>query len=85
MAACQYCGNNAGFLRKQHSESHDLYTEGIQEMAQLTAQAPAPPASLKLLCAAPSGPLRPGPAPPRKRTPCTDTWTTSGRPLRTST
>ena len=38
---CRYCGQKAGFLRKQHSPCHDLHTAGIQEMTQLAAQAAA--------------------------------------------
>ena len=36
---CRYCGQKAGFLRKQHSPCRDLHTTGIQEMVQLAAQA----------------------------------------------
>ena len=36
---CRYCGQNAGFLRGQHSPCRDLYATGIQEMTQLAAQA----------------------------------------------
>ena len=39
MGTCRYCGQNAGFLRKQHSPCRDLHTTGIQEMTQLAAQA----------------------------------------------
>ena len=39
MGACQYCGQSAGFLRKQHGQCRDLHTAGIQEMTQLAAQA----------------------------------------------
>ena len=39
MGMCRYCGQNAGFLRKQHSPCRDLHTTGIQEMTQLAAQA----------------------------------------------
>ena len=38
MGMCRYCGQNAGFLRKQHSPCRDLHTTGIQEMTQLAAQ-----------------------------------------------
>ena len=39
MASCRYCNQNAGFLRKQHSQCRDLHTQGIQEMTELAAQA----------------------------------------------
>ena len=39
MAACRYCNQNAGFLRKQHRQCRDLHDQGILEMAQLAAQA----------------------------------------------
>ena len=39
MATCRYCGQNAGFLRKQHGPCRDLHATGIQEMTQLAAQA----------------------------------------------
>ena len=39
MGTCRYCGQNAGFLRKQHGQCRDLHTTGIQEMTQLAAQA----------------------------------------------
>ena len=39
MGICRYCGQNTGFLRKQHSPCRDLHTTGIQEMTQLAAQA----------------------------------------------
>ena len=39
MATCRYCGQNAGFLRKQHGQCRDLHATGIQEMTQLAAQA----------------------------------------------
>ena len=37
MDTCQYCGQSAGFLRKQHSQCRDLHATGIQEMTQLAA------------------------------------------------
>ena len=39
MGACRFCQQPAGFLRKQHGQCRDLHTAGIQEMAQLSAQA----------------------------------------------
>ena len=39
MGTCRYCGQNAGFLRKQHGQCRDLHATGIQEMTQLAAQA----------------------------------------------
>ena len=39
MGMCRYCGQNASFLRKQHSPCRDLHTTGIQEVTQLAAQA----------------------------------------------
>ena len=39
MATCRYCNQNAGFLRKQHTQCRDLHDQGIQEMAQVAAQA----------------------------------------------
>ena len=39
MGTCRYCGQNAGFLRRQHSPCRDLHTADIQEMTQLAAQA----------------------------------------------
>ena len=39
MGICRYCGQNAGFLRKQHGQCRDLHTAGIQEMVHLAAQA----------------------------------------------
>ena len=39
MGTCRYCGQNAGFLRKQHGQCRDLYTTGIQEITHLAAQA----------------------------------------------
>ena len=39
MGNCRYCGQNAGFLRKQHGQCRDLHKVGIQEMTQLAAQA----------------------------------------------
>ena len=36
---CRYCGQNAGFLRGQHSPCRDLHASGYQEMVQLAAQA----------------------------------------------
>ncbi len=38
MGACRYCGQNAGFLRKQHGECRDRHRAGIEEMVQLVAQ-----------------------------------------------
>ena len=38
---CRYCGQNAGFLRKQHGQCRDLHASGYQEMVQLAAQAAA--------------------------------------------
>ena len=39
MGTCRYCGQNAGFLRKQHGQCRELHAKGIQEMTQLAAQA----------------------------------------------
>ena len=39
MGTCRYCGQNAGFLQKQHGQCRDLHAVGIQEMTQLAAQA----------------------------------------------
>ena len=39
MGMCRYCGQKAGFLRKQHGQCRDLHTAGFQEMVQLAAQA----------------------------------------------
>ena len=39
MGTCRYCNQNAGFLRKQHSQCRDLHAMSIQEMTQLSAQA----------------------------------------------
>ena len=38
MGMCRYCGQNAGFLRKQHGQCRDLHATGIKEMTQLAAQ-----------------------------------------------
>ena len=38
MGACRYCGQNAGFLRKQHGECRDRHRAGIEEMVDLVAQ-----------------------------------------------
>ena len=34
MGTCRYCGQNAGFLRRQHGQCDDLHATGIQEMTQ---------------------------------------------------
>ena len=39
MGTCLYCGNKAGFLRKQHPQCRDLHASGVQEMTLLAAQA----------------------------------------------
>ena len=39
MATCRYCGQKAGFLRKQHGQCRDLHATGIREVTQLAAQA----------------------------------------------
>ena len=39
MGTCRYCGQNAGFLQKQHGQCRDLHAAGMQEMTQLAAQA----------------------------------------------
>ena len=39
MGTCRYCNQNAGFLRKQHPQCHDLHASGYQEMIHLAAQA----------------------------------------------
>ena len=41
MSTCRYCGQNAGFLRKQHGQCRDLHATGFTEMVQLAAQAPS--------------------------------------------
>ena len=38
MGACRYCGQDAGFLRKQHGECRDRHRAGIEEMVNLVAQ-----------------------------------------------
>ncbi len=38
MGACRYCGQNAGFLRKQHGACRDRHRAGIEEMVNLVAQ-----------------------------------------------
>ena len=43
MGTCRYCGQNAGFLRRQHGQCRDLHEEGMQEMTQLAAQAAGSP------------------------------------------
>ena len=43
MRTCKYCGQNAGFLRKQHGQCRELHEEGMQEMTQLAAQAAGSP------------------------------------------
>ena len=43
MGTCRYCGQNAGFLRKQHGQCRDLHTAGIREMTQIAAQAAGSP------------------------------------------
>ena len=43
MGNCRHCGQNAGFLRKQHSQCRDLHATGVQEMTQLAAQAAGSP------------------------------------------
>ena len=39
MGTRRYCGQNAGFLRKQHGQCRELHATGIQEMTQLVTQA----------------------------------------------
>ena len=39
MGTCRYCGQNAGFLRKQHGQCRELHAAGIQEMTELAALA----------------------------------------------
>ena len=39
MGTCRYCGQNAGFLRKQHRPCRDLHAAGFAEMTKLSAQA----------------------------------------------
>ena len=39
MGTCRYCGQKAGFLRKQHGQCRNLHATGIQEMTKLAAQA----------------------------------------------
>ena len=36
---CRYCGQNAGFLWKQHRPCRDLHSTAIQEMTHLPTQA----------------------------------------------
>ena len=43
MGTCRYCGQDAGFLRKQHGQCRDLHTAGIQEMTQIVAGAAGSP------------------------------------------
>ena len=43
MGKCRYCGQNAGFLRKQHGQCRDLHATGVREMTQLAAQAAGSP------------------------------------------
>ena len=70
MAACRYCNQNAGFLRKQHRQCRDLHDQGILEMAQLAAQAAGTAGfNETALRGTPSRPSRTGPAPPRTRSP----------------
>ena len=39
MGTCRYCGQNAGFLRKQHGQCRELHAKGIKEMTELAALA----------------------------------------------
>ena len=39
MGTCRYCGQNASFLRKRHTQCRELNASGFQEMIQLAAQA----------------------------------------------
>ena len=43
MGACKHCGQNAGFLRKQHGQCRDLHATGIREMTHLAAQSAGSP------------------------------------------
>ena len=43
MGTCKYCGQNAGFMRRQHGHCRDLHSTGIQEMTQLAVQASGSP------------------------------------------
>ena len=38
MGNCRYCGENAGFLRRQHGECRERHQTGMQEMIELAAQ-----------------------------------------------
>ena len=38
MGVCRYCGQNAGFLRKQHAQCRDQRRAGMEEMVKLVAQ-----------------------------------------------
>ena len=60
---CRYCGQNAGFLRKQHGQCRDLHASGYQEMVQLAAQAAAAHTFNE---AAPARPSRTSPSAPEQ-------------------
>ena len=69
MDTCQYCNQNAGFLRKKHGQRHDLHATGVREMVQLVAQAAGTAGFNETALRSTSGPSRPGPEPPRTRSP----------------
>lgn len=48
MGNCRYCGQNAGFLRRQHGQCRDLHATGVREMTQLAAQAAGSPSFSEL-------------------------------------
>ena len=39
MGACRYCGQNAGFLRKEHGQCRQRHFAGMEEMVNLAARA----------------------------------------------
>lgn len=39
MGTCQYCGQDAGFFRKQHEECHQKYESSLSQMVTLAATA----------------------------------------------
>ena len=43
MGACKHCGQNAGFLRKQHGQCRDLHATGVREMTHLATQSAGSP------------------------------------------
>ena len=43
MGNCRFCGEKAGFLRRQHGQCKDRHQTGIQEMIELAAQSAGTP------------------------------------------